>query len=217
LAGDIALYENMNGRDILKFLSNLGKRTDWEYVDELTQRLKATVDRPIHTLSKGNVQKIGLILAFMNKPDLLILDEPTSGLDPLMKQAFYDMVLEMRSQGKTIFVSSHDLTEVQKICDRAAFIREGKLISIEDVKGVRSLNLRRYRAKFNTVPKVTDFKALKNVTGCSVSGNELTVTITGSIAEFITELTKHNPIDLDEQETDLEDLFMHYYKQGKDV
>ena len=217
LAGDIALYDNMRGRDILEFLSRLGKKTDWKYVDELAERLDATLDRPIHALSKGNVQKIGLIQAFMHKPELLILDEPTSGLDPLMKQVFYDMVLEMKDQEKTIFVSSHDLTEVQKICDRAAFIREGKLISIEDVKNAKSLNLRRYRVTFKTVPKVNDFKNLKDVIESSVSGRDLTVTIKGSVAEFITELARHNPIDLDEQETDLEDLFMHYYKEGKDV
>ena len=155
------------------------------------------------------MQKIGLIQAFMHKPELLILDEPTSGLDPLMKQVFYDMVLEMKDQEKTIFVSSHDLTEVQKICDRAAFIREGKLISIEDVKNAKSLNLRRYRVTFKTVPKVNDFKNLKDVIESSVSGRDLTVTIKGSVAEFITELARHNPIDLDE--------FMHYYKEGKDV
>jgi ABC-2 type transport system ATP-binding protein len=217
LAGDIALYENMKGGDILKFLTNLGKNTEWKYVDELVKRLGATLDRPIHTLSKGNVQKIGLIQAFMHKPQLLILDEPASGLDPLMKQVFYDMVLEMKSQGKTIFVSSHDLTEVQKICDRAAFIRQGKLIAIEDIKNAKSLNLRRYQATFSSEPDRTNFDKLASVKDIEISDNELTATITGSVTEFINELAKHKPIDLDEQETDIEDLFMHYYKKDKDA
>lgn len=215
LAGDIALYDNMKGRDVLKFLTRLGKKTDWKYVDELAQRLNANLDRPIHTLSKGNIQKVGLIQAFMHKPEILILDEPTSGLDPLMKQVFYDMVLEMKQEGKTIFVSSHDLTEVQKICDRAAFINEGKLIGIEDVQNAKSLNLRRFRATFDTKPDKATFTKLKNVKDVSVHGNELTVTITGSVAEFVGELAKHNPVDLDEQETNLEDLFIHYYKENK--
>jgi ABC-2 type transport system ATP-binding protein len=217
LAGDIALYKNMKGYDILKFLTNLGKDTDWNYVDEIAKKLHAPLDRPVHTLSKGNAQKIGLIQAFMHKPDLLVLDEPTSGLDPLMKQVFYDMVSDMKQHGKTIFVSSHDLTEVQKICDRAAFIREGKLIGIEDIKNDRSLNLRRYRAIFESKPDKSAFQTLKDVTEVEVSGNELTVTIKGSVTDFIRELAKHNPIDLDEQETDLEDLFMHYYRGQKDA
>jgi len=216
LAGDIALYENMKGIDVLKFLTRLGKKTDWEYVDELVKRLDANLHRPIHTLSKGNVQKIGLIQAFMHKPKILVLDEPTSGLDPLMKQVFYDMVLEMKAEGKTIFVSSHDLTEVQKICDRAAFIREGKLIGIEDIKNAKSLNLRRFRATFNSVPDKAKFSALKDVTEVQVDGKDLTATITGSVDAFITELAKHKPVDLDEQETDLEDLFMHYYSKGEE-
>lgn len=213
LAGDIALYETMNGKEILTFLSKLGKKTDWHYVDELVERLDATLDRPIRTLSKGNVQKIGLIQAFMHKPDLLILDEPTSGLDPLMKQVFYDMVLDMKQAGKTIFISSHDLTEVQKICDRAAFIRGGKLLGVEEVKNAHALNVRRFQATFNTPPTLTDFAKITSIKDAVVHGNKLTVTVTGSISDFITELAKHKPIDLDEQETSLEDLFMHYYKE----
>ena len=137
LAGDIALYDSMTGLDLLKFLTSLGKETDWDYVKELAEKLQAPLGRPISDLSKGNKQKVGLIQAFMHNPDLLVLDEPTSGLDPLMKQIFYDMVLDMRKSGKTVFVSSHDLDEVQKICDRAAFIREGKIIATEDIKNIR--------------------------------------------------------------------------------
>lgn len=215
LAGDIAIYDTMTGRKVLRYLTSLGKDTDWEYVEKLAQRLDASLDRPLHSLSKGNRQKIGLIQAFMHKPKLIILDEPTSGLDPLMKQVFYDMVLEMKEAGNTVFVSSHDLTEVQKICDRAAFIRDGKLISIEDVKHAKSLNLRRFRVTFaTTTPAVSKFSALKTVSEVTTDGNEMTFTVTGSVSEFIMELAKHNPIDLDEQETDLEDLFMHYYKEG---
>ncbi|HPR10338.1 MAG TPA: ABC transporter ATP-binding protein [Candidatus Saccharibacteria bacterium] len=216
LAGDIALYDNMTGRNLLKFLTRLGKQTDWAYVDELARRLDANLVRPIHTLSKGNVQKIGLIQAFMHKPSLLILDEPTSGLDPLMKQVFYDMVAELKAQGKTIFVSSHDLTEVQKICDRAAFIRQGKLIAIEDIQTAKAINLRKYRARFAKKVDAKPFVHLANVSDVEVAGDELTLTVTGSIEAFITELAKHKPQDLNEQEVALEDLFIHYYKDESD-
>jgi len=213
LAGDIALYERMTGRQILKHLTALGKETDWKYVDQLVERLDASLDRPIEQLSKGNVQKIGLIQAFMHKPDLLVLDEPTSGLDPLMKQVFYDMVHEMSDAGKTVFVSSHDLTEVQKICDRAAFISSGKLVGTENIADAEGLNLRRYRATFNEAPDITLFEKLEDVKEVEIQNNQLVATITGSVAPFIAELAKHNPTDLDEQETNLEDLFMHYYEQ----
>lgn len=211
LAGDIALYESMTGRQILKYLTALGKKTDWKYVEELADKLQASLDRPISSLSKGNKQKIGLIQAFMHKPDLLILDEPTSGLDPLMKQVFYDMVLDMKKQGKTVFVSSHDLAEVQKICDKAAFIREGKMVSIEDLGSAKGINLRRYVVTFEKHIKADSFRNIKGVTKVEADGSRLTVTVQGNVALFIAELAKHHPIDLDEQETSLEDVFMHYY------
>ena len=214
LAGDIELYDNMTGRQILKFLTRLGKKTDWEYVEVLQKRLDASLDRKMHTLSKGNKQKIGLIQAFMHKPDLLILDEPTSGLDPLMKQVFYDMVLEMKGAGKTIFVSSHDLTEVQKICDRAAFIREGTLIDIENIKEkTGTLQFKRFTATFPKRPLAKDYASIKGVTEAVTDGLLLHVTIHGDVAPFITELAKHTPTNLEEQDTTLEDIFMHYYNK----
>lgn len=216
LAGDIALYETMTGQQIIDFLSSLGKSTDYKFVKQLANDLEATLDKPIKSLSKGNKQKIGLIQAFMHKPDLLILDEPTSGLDPLMKQVFYDMIKTMQKQGKTVFVSSHDLTEVQKICDRAAFIRGGKLVAIEDIRGAKRLNLRRYSVTFNEKPKKSDFTKVKNVTKVEAQENELLITVRGSVAPLLSALAVHHPIDLTEQETTLEDLFMHFYKGGQD-
>ena len=213
LAGDIAIYENMTGIAVLEHLTSLGKNTDWSYVDELTDRLDASLHRPIRTLSKGNRQKIGLIQAFMHKPELIILDEPTSGLDPLMKQVFYEMVLDMKAEGKTVFVSSHDLAEVQKICDRAAFIRDGKLISIEDIKSADSMNLRRYVVTLGHEPDLKQFKTIKNITELDAHGTELLVTIKGNVGEFLTAVSKLNPVDLEEQETTLEDMFMHYYEK----
>jgi ABC-2 type transport system ATP-binding protein len=114
LAGDIALYEEMTGDQILNYLADLQEDTDWDYVKDLVKRLDASLYQPIKTLSKGNKQKIGLIQAFMNKPNLLILDEPTSGLDPLMKQVFYEMVLEMKQAGKSILEAKVELAELVK-------------------------------------------------------------------------------------------------------
>ena len=115
LAGDISLYDSMSGYQLCKYLTGLGKNTNWDYVDELSDRLQISLQEKIGTLSKGNKQKIGLIQAFMHQPKLLILDEPTSGLDPLMKQIFYEMVLEMKHLGNSVFVSSHDLNDLHKL------------------------------------------------------------------------------------------------------
>ena len=211
LPGDISLYDSMNGNQFLKYLTALGKKTDWGFVQDLSEKLQAPLDRKIGGLSKGNIQKIGLIQAFMHKPDLLILDEPTSGLDPLMKQVFYDMVLQMKVMGKTIFISSHDLTEVQKLCDRAAFIREGKLIAIEEIKNSFDMNLRRYTITFESEPNQYLFTQIEGVTEAITDGNQITVTIRGNVSHLIEELSKLAPTDLYEQETTLEDLFMKYY------
>jgi len=211
LPGDISLYNAMNGNHFLRYMSSLGRKADWAYVKELSAKLEISLNRKIGDLSKGNKQKIGLIQAFMHKPNLLILDEPTSGLDPLMKRVFYEIVQEMKSLGKTIFISSHDLTEVQRLCDRAGFIRDGKLIATENLREISNLNLRRYTITFESPKKVTQFNKLKNVSDISVDGNELTVTISGSVRELIDELSRYDPTDLFEHETSLEDLFMRYY------
>jgi ABC-2 type transport system ATP-binding protein len=213
LAGDIALYENMTGKALIDHMLFVSGQPYTKYIDELIDKLQAQLDRPIETLSKGNKQKIGLILAFMHKPDLIILDEPTSGLDPLMKQVFYDMVLEARNEGKTIFVSSHDLTEVRKICGRAAFIREGKLIKIEEIEGNTNLQIKRIRLTFDSgVPEEINLESVSGVEESKIEDKSLVVTIRGSVADFLEYIAKFRPNSIETLETTLEELFIDYYK-----
>ena len=212
LAGDISLYDSMSGYQLCKYLTGLGKNTNWDYVDELSDRLQISLQEKIGTLSKGNKQKIGLIQAFMHQPKLLILDEPTSGLDPLMKQIFYEMVLEMKHLGNSVFVSSHDLNEVQHICDKAAFIKSGRLIATESIREDFELSLRRYTVMFPKFPDISEFEKIESVSEITQDENKLTVTVKGDISEFIRTLSNHDPIDLSEEETSLEDLFMKYYE-----
>ncbi|MFB0901152.1 MAG: ABC transporter ATP-binding protein [Dehalococcoidia bacterium] len=213
LAGDIALYEEMTGDQILNYLADLQEDTDWDYVKDLVKRLDASLYQPIKTLSKGNKQKIGLIQAFMNKPNLLILDEPTSGLDPLMKQVFYEMVLEMKQAGKSIFISSHDLTEIQKVCDRVGFIREGKLIAIEDLYDKNSMNFKKYKVQFEKKINLKKFTIIEGLKSEYYNEDTLIFTVTGSIDIFIKAIARYKIITLDEQETSLEDVFMQYYEK----
>ena len=202
----------MDGLKLFQYLTKLGKSSDWNYIHQLSERFEAVLDRRIDSLSKGNRQKIGLIQAFMHKPKLLILDEPTSGLDPLMKQTFYDLVLDARDSGTTIFVSSHDLTEVQKICDKVSFIKSGKLVASENIKNNMDINLRRYEAEFRSAPDENIFKEIPNVTDVDRQGTRLTFTITGDVAAALSAVVQYHPVDLREEDTNLEDLFMKYYE-----
>ena len=212
LAGDISLYDSMSGYQLFKYLTGLGKNTNWDYVDDLANRLQISPQAKIGTLSKGNKQKIGLIQAFMHQPKLLILDEPTSGLDPLMKQVFYEMVLQMKHLGNSVFVSSHDLNEVQHICDKAAFIKSGRLIATENIRGAFEFSLRRYTITFPKLPEINVFEKIQSVSEVTQDENKLTVTVKGDISEFIKTLSDQDPIDLSEEETSLEDIFMKYYE-----
>ena len=212
LAGDISLYKDINGINLFKYLTKLGRNSDWAFIDQLAERFGAILDRKIGSLSKGNIQKIGLIQAFMHRPEFIILDEPTSGLDPLMKQSFYDLVLEVKNLGTTIFVSSHDLTEVQKLCDRVGFIKSGRLVATESIKGNVNINLRRYEAEFRNPPDENIFKEISNVTNITRNGSHLAFTVTGDVSEALTAVTTNKPIDLREEDTSLEDLFMKYYE-----
>ena len=212
LAGDIVLYETMTGRKLLKFLTRMGRKVDWRYVDELAGRFEAALDRPIRQLSKGNRQKIGLIQAFMHRPKLLILDEPTSGLDPLMKQVFYDLVHEVSGQGSTVFVSSHDLAEVQKICHRAGFIRDGKLIAIEHIATMKHLSTHRYIVTFAKKPSLVAAKKLPSITDVQHRGDEYEFTVKGDATEFVSFIAEYKPKLLRESELELEEVFMRYYE-----
>ena len=212
LAGDISLYDSMSGYQLLKYLTRLGKNTNWDYVNDLSTRLQISLQAKIGTLSKGNKQKIGLIQAFMHQPKLLILDEPTSGLDPLMKQVFYKMVLEIKDFGNSVFISSHDLNEVQHICDKAAFIKSGRLIATENIREDFEFSLRKYTITFPELPDISAFEKIGSVSEITQNVNKLTVTVKGDISEFINGLSDQNPIDLSEEETSLEDIFMKYYE-----
>jgi ABC-2 type transport system ATP-binding protein len=133
LAGDFALDRGLTGWEQLEYFGNLRGNFDKKYVRELAQRFDCNLNKKFKALSRGNKQKVGLISALMHKPELLILDEPTSGLDPLVQAEFNKVIRERQKEGKTTFMSSHILGEVQEICDRVAFIREGRLIDIKSM------------------------------------------------------------------------------------
>src|SRR5438128_6232862 len=139
LPGEFALYDKLTGGQTLDYVANLRGLRDRAYQKDLVARLDVDPSRRFREYSKGNKQKIGLIIALQHRPDLLILDEPTSGLDPLVQQTFYEVIREAKAEGRTIFLSSHILSEVEKTCDRVAIIRDGRLAKVDRVEALRDL------------------------------------------------------------------------------
>ncbi|MDZ7798172.1 MAG: ABC transporter ATP-binding protein [Patescibacteria group bacterium] len=212
LAGDVKLYEKYDGWYLTKFLANLNGGLYKKWVEELVQRLEIDMDRKIDDLSKGNKQKMGLLQALSQKPKLLILDEPTGGLDPLMQIEFYKIVKEMKKEGTTIFMSSHVLSEVEKICDRAAILKDGKLAAVKSVEELGKAKTRRVNLYFKDKYNLNDFK-LDKIEIKHQSEKHLQLVIHGDINPLINVLNKYQLQDITFNEADLEEVFLKFYQR----
>ena len=214
LPGDMILYEKMTGSQLLSYLANLRGGVNWKFVDEMVERLQCNLAQPIRSLSRGNRQKIGLVQAFMKRPELIIMDEPTSGLDPLMQQEFYGMVEEVRADGRTVFMSSHNMPEVERVCDRVGIIRQGELIAIEDVHALKERALHQLEFHFAApVPKEA-FSTLPGVRDVTVEDNVLRCTVIGKPDALIKAVARFEVLKLVSHEPNLEDIFLSYYNEG---
>jgi ABC-2 type transport system ATP-binding protein len=215
LNGELALYNNMTGEDLLKYLGNLRGGLDWKYVRELAARFQCDLSRRIQGLSLGNKQKLGLLQAFMHKPELLILDEPTNGLDPLMQHEFYDLLTETKKEGRTIFLSSHILPEVEKVCDRVGIIRQGKLVTVETIETLKSHSVRQLEIHFaRAIPK-EKFSNVLGIRDILVQDKLLTCNVVGSLDALVKAAAQFEVINIISHEPSLEDIFMTYYNEGK--
>jgi beta-exotoxin I transport system ATP-binding protein len=171
-------------------------------------------DHPVRELSKGNRQKIGLVLAFMHQPELLVLDEPTTGLDPLMHHQFEDLVRETAAQGRTVFLSSHELDEVQRIADRIGIIEAGRLVAEDTVDGLRRAAPQKMEIRFR---RPVDAAALSAVTGVTVTasdGPQVTLDVTGEIGPVLRVIASHDPVDLISRPAGLDELFLAFYRES---
>jgi len=214
LPGELETYDSLTGRELLTYFANLRGGVDWKYTETLVERLELDLSRPLRTLSKGNRQKVGLIQAFMHQPELLLLDEPTSGLDPLMQQEFYRMAREATAEGRTVFLSSHVLAEVERIADRVGIIREGRLVLEEEVATLKAKALRQLEIHFaEPVPKEA-FRGLPGVRDVRVENSVVYCTIEGSIDTLIKVAAKFEVTNITSQEPDLEEIFLAYYGEG---
>nr|MBC7245002.1 ABC transporter ATP-binding protein [Chloroflexota bacterium] len=219
LPGELALYNNLTGAEFLRYMGYLRGGVKWRFVEELSERLGSDLSQPIRILSHGNKQKLGLIQAFMHKPELLILDEPTLGLDPLVQQEFYRLVAEARKEGRTVFLSSHILPEVERICDRVGIIRRGKLIAVEEIATLKTRALRRLEIHFAEPVASYHFSQLSGVHDLHVTDNVVRCTIKGSVDALIKAAAQFEVINVISQEPSLEEIFLAYYNtgEGRDV
>ncbi|MEJ5185890.1 MAG: ABC transporter ATP-binding protein, partial [Candidatus Geothermincolales bacterium] len=190
LPGELALYDRLTGEEFLRFFARLRGGVDWGYVEELCRRLDADPAPRLSSLSRGNKQKFGLIQAFMHRPELLILDEPTSGLDPLMQQEFHRMVEEAREDGITTFISSHNLPEVERICDRVAFIREGRLVEVVEVASLKERSLHRVEVFFSSPPPPGSFDSVPGVLRAEQDGELARLLVKGNMDSVVKALAR---------------------------
>jgi len=213
LPGDLALYPNLTGKDTLTYFANLRGGVDWLHVDRLAKRLDADLSKKVGDLSSGNRQKVGLIQAFMNRPEVLIMDEPSSGLDPLVQREVQTMMREVADEGHTVFLSSHTLSEVQRVADRVGIIRRGKLIAVEFVSELRSKAIRRIELDFSASVEATVFEAIPGVHKVSVEDHRVVLSYDGKMGVLLKAVTdRYNVLDIHTQEADLEEIFLTYYR-----
>jgi ABC-2 type transport system ATP-binding protein len=214
LAGDFVVDGRQTGAELLTYLGNLRGGVPRARIDELTARLDLDPSHRIKTLSRGNRQKLGVIQAFMHDPELLVLDEPTSGLDPFLQQEFAALARQAASEGRTVFMSSHVMSEVQRTADRVGIIREGRLVTVEDVDELRHRSMRRIEIRFEAPVPVEDFSGVVGVRDLVVEGSVLTCRLDGGADGLVKAAARHTVVVLSAEEPDLEELFFHHYGGG---
>ena len=218
LPGDFALYPKLSGADVLDHLAALRGGVDRRVRDGLVERFGAQLDRPVHELSTGNRQKLGLVQAFMHEPELLILDEPIAGLDPLVQQRFHALLGEIAAEGRTVFLSSHTLSEVERVADRVAILRNGRLVVIDSLERLRAIAIRRLEVELGdgTGPSVEELRALPGVREATRQGTRLDVAYEGSVDPLVKAMAKYEVRALRSRDDDLEEIFLRYYRDGED-
>jgi ABC-2 type transport system ATP-binding protein len=211
LPGELALYERLTGERYLRTFASLRERVDWAHVAGLAERLALDLTRRIKDLSHGNKQKVGLVQAFMHRPELLILDEPSQGLDPLVQQTFYAMLEQERSRGATVFLSSHVMPEVERMCDRVAIVREGRLVAVEDVGELKARATRRLELHLGGPAPAAEFARLPSVRTVEAHGDTLVLSVEGPLDAVIKQAARHTVVNMQTHEPSLEDLFLTYF------
>jgi ABC-2 type transport system ATP-binding protein len=214
LPGEFTFDPGLRGAQIIEYLGHLRGGIDQAYVRSLVERLGFDPSKRFREYSHGNKQKLGLVQALMHKPRLLILDEPTSGLDPLNQQEFYKMVAEIHAEGRTIFLSSHILPEVEQTCNRVAIIREGRLVKIDHVSALKDIHQHDVEISFAGTASVEWFKQVAGVTSVAQGADEhtLQLNVQGELTEIIRIAGQHGATNIATHEPTLEEVFLRFYE-----
>jgi ABC-2 type transport system ATP-binding protein len=211
LPGEWNLYDRLTGAETIRYFANLRGGVDPAYTAELVERLDLDPSRRFREYSKGNKQKVGLVVALQHKPDLLMLDEPTAGLDPLVQQSFNELLFEAKRDGRTVFLSSHIISEVERTCDRVAIIRDGRIVRLDTVDGVRALAAHEVELRFAAPVAAAAFEAIEGVTNVVEEGRTLRMLVTGPIAQVVRLAGQHELVDFVSREPSLEEVFLSEY------
>jgi ABC-2 type transport system ATP-binding protein len=202
---------------MLEYLAELRGGVDTHVRDALAERFDADLDRRIRELSTGNRQKIGLIQAFMHEPELLILDEPIAGLDPLVQQSFHALLQEVANQGRTVLLSSHTLSEVERVADRVAILRRGHLVVVDSLASLRNVAVQRLEIEFADVPpRLEEIAAVPGVREADLDGARLVVAFEGSADALVKAIAAHEVRSIRSRDDDLEEIFLRYYRERED-
>ena len=211
LPGEVRLWPRMSARQIAGHLIRLRGLHHDQGTADLAKRLDVDLDRPISELSKGNRQKAGVLLALLGDPDLLLLDEPTSGLDPLVQAEFHGILRERVAAGAAVMLSSHVLSEVERVADRVAIIRSGRLLMTESMAGLRQKARHWVEVRFGSPPPPDAFAAVPGITDVRLDGTLLRCTMQGAVDPLVKALSRYHVVDLNSREADLEETFLALY------
>jgi len=211
LPGEFALFDRLTGGQTIEYFANLRGGVDPLYQADLIARFDLDPSRRFKEYSKGNKQKVGLVIALQHRPDLLILDEPTSGLDPLVQQTFFGLLRETVTEGRTAFLSSHILGEVEKTCDRVAIIRDGRIVKVDRVAALRDLAYHEVELRFAAPVAASEFSSLRGVSDVVAIDGGLRMRVTGSMAPIVEAAAGRGLVDFETREPSLEQTFLAQY------
>ncbi|MGI8878644.1 MAG: ABC transporter ATP-binding protein [Candidatus Limnocylindria bacterium] len=211
LPGELPQYGGWKGAEVVAYLAGLRGNVDPGEVRRIAERFELDLGRTYREYSHGNKQKLALVVAFMHRPELLILDEPTSGLDPLNQLQFHELVDGAIARGASVFLSSHVLSEVEQLCDRAGIVREGRLVALAPLAELRAAKEREVEIRFASAPPIERIRALDGVTVLESTGPRVRCRVRGSIAPLVTVLRDAEVVDLVTHEPTLEQAFLSFY------
>ena len=211
IPGEFTLYDRLTGRQTLEYFANLRGGVDRAYQASLIERFELDPSRRFREYSKGNKQKVGVIIALQHRPEFLVLDEPTSGLDPLVQQTFFTPLRDTGADGATVFLSSHILSEVEKSCDRVAIIREGRLVKLDTVASLRDLAHHQVELRFAGPVPTAEFEALPGVSDLVADDHVLRMRVAGAITPVVQAAARYELLDFVSREPSLEETFLAQY------